>query len=56
MSEATLLLHLHASMAWTGAILTLTLPLVRRNDIYIYIYIFNINTISSDLGVYDDGT
>jgi len=54
MSEATLLLHLHASMAWTGAILTLTLPLVRCNDIYIYI--FNINTISSDLGVYDDGT
>jgi hypothetical protein len=39
-------------MAWTGAILTLTLPLVRCNDIYI----FNINRISSDLGVYDDGT
>jgi len=35
MSGVTLLLHLHASMAWTGATLTLTLPLVRCKDICI---------------------
>ena len=35
MSGATLLLHLHASMAWTGASLTLNLPLVRCKDIWI---------------------
>jgi hypothetical protein len=35
MSEAALLLHLHASMVWTGATLTLNLPLVRCKNIWI---------------------